>query len=565
MKTAFLNLIDDSRSMRERISLLLPVSLFFSILVFFFAPTEYLITNSSEFWFPFSEVWWCFALLTGSCFLILLGIGSLLKGKLLNVFCTAIFALGIALYLEGNFIGMDYGIQTGQEIRWERYGSYAFLNTAEWCIILLIPFLVLYFSQKAWRFLLKAGSLFLVSVQLVTILTVVLMNPGCMHDTSNRFGFSWEGFDTVSSKENTIVFLVDEFDTVYASEQLAHDGECLDFLTGFTYYPDTVSVYNMTYPAVTQYFTGKMWYMEDISTDDYDRQAWQQDELFRGLKKIQADTRVFGDKKDFAAVSEGLIDNTASGAPQITSYRGLLKGYFCLVAFRYLPHGLKAGIWMTVDDLDQYADLEFLFSGANSTVFQYLQDHPIHTAMDCPAFRFCHIRGMHQPFADNEACQCIGNGATSYSEGQAVLRILETLVSQLKDAGVYDQTSIIIVADHGLREDRLAPLSSPHNPVLMVKPKNSSAPFSVSSQPMWTTYMKATMMDAAGLENYSEFGHSLLRPDENPWEFRYHYAVVTADLQNELVEYLIHANAAYMNGWSETGKTWHLGTYYFND
>ena len=565
MKERFQALITEGRSFRERLFMILPVSLFFALLVFFFAPSEYLLTNYSEFWFSSSQIWWCFLLLTFGCFFFLTGIGILLKGKLFNIYITALFALALALYLEGNFIGADYGIQTGQEIRWERYGTFSFLNTAEWCMILLVPFMILYMFPKFWRFLVKGVSLILSLMFLVTIACVILMDPDCVENPLSSLGFSWNGFDTASKNENTLVILVDEWDTKYAEEQMIHDADCMDFLKGFTYYPDTVSVYNMTYPAVTQYFTGKMWYMEDLSVEEYDRLAWQQDELFSGLKEKNADIRIFGDRKDFAAVSNGLIDNAAEGTPSILSYSGLLKDFFRLVAFRYLPHGLKAGVWITADNLDAYADRGNLFSGQNSVVYEYLKEHPLKAVLDVPTFRFCHIRGMHPPFIENEECQCIGDGATSYTEGQAVLRILEAMMQQLEDAGIYDSTAVIIVADHGTREERLAPITEAHNPVLMIKPRRSRDPFAVSAEPRWTTYMKPTMMDAAGLDNYSEFGHSLLRPEENPWEFRYHYAVVTADLQNELVEYLIHANAAYMNAWKETGKTWHLGTYYFND
>ena len=321
----------------------------------------------------------------------------------------------------------------------------------------------------------------------------------------------------------------------------------------------------MTYPAVTQYFTGRMWYM-DVTVDAYDRAAWMQDELFRGMKARGYDIRILGHQKDFAAASSGAIDNAAIGNPKISSYSGLAKTMMQLVAFRYLPHGLKAGVWIAADELDQYLAPGTIYHTQDDVFYSKLLEHPIAATRTVPAFRYLHLNGMHLPFRLDENVKPVGGGeATSYQQGQAQFRILETIIAQLKAAEIYDNSAIIITADHGLRENRLTEITQPHNPVLLIKPRNSTHPFKISFQPMWMMHMKATMMDAAGLHNFADFGHSMLRPEDCPWEVRYFYPIVTADSQNELVEYEVTGEATYMNAWRKTGRTWHLGAEYFND
>lgn len=565
MRERFHELTAETRSFGERMRLLLPPALLLVFTLCVFAPYEYVLTNYQEFWFSFGQIWWCFPLLAICLLAVILLVGVLLRGKLADLYLTLLFALAIAFYIEGNFLPAEYGVQTGAKIQWERYGAYTFFDTGVWCVLCILPFILYWLSARLWRSVLRALSVGILLVQAVTLVTVVAINPDCLHNSAQGIGFSWEGTGELSKNENTLFILVDECDVAYINEQRAHDPHCTDFLEGFTFYPDTVGVYNITFPAVTQYLTGKMWYM-DTTVTDYCAQAWQQDELFTGMKTRGYDVRILGSQKDFGAPRADIIDNCTLEDARIRSYPGLVRTLMQLVSFRYFPHGFKPGLWTPTDDVALYLDAGDLYREQDDILYRNLCEHPIQAGREEPAFRYLHLNAMHLPFRLNGNVEPIGdNEANSYQQGQAVLRILETILTQLKQQGIYDNSAIVIAADHGLREDRFTEITQPHNPTLMVKPRNSTGPFTVSAQPMWTTNMKATLMDAAGLPNWSDFGESMLRPEQCEWCIRYFYPVVTANSQNELVEYEVLGEATYLNVWEKTGRVWPLGTEYFDD
>ena len=223
------NLVIDDRSLQQRLSLILPAALFAAATVCLFAPYEYQLTNYNEFWFSFQSVWWCFALIFLVAFVLLCIIGLFVRGKLLDIYVTLLVAVTFALYIEGNFVHVDYGVLTGEEIRWERFGAYSFLNTGLWIAMLGIPFVVLYFSKKIWNGMIRFLTIGIVLVEFVTLVTVVATNPACVHSSAKGLGFSWEGTGELSKTENTLVILLDECDVAYLNEQRMRDEHSTDF------------------------------------------------------------------------------------------------------------------------------------------------------------------------------------------------------------------------------------------------------------------------------------------------------------------------------------------------
>jgi hypothetical protein len=72
----------------------------------------------------------------------------------------------------------------------------------------------------------------------------------------------------------------------------------------------------------------------------------------------------------------------------------------------------------------------------------------------------------------------------------------------MKEIGVYDNSTIIITGDHGLRE------TIPETTALFIKPKNSSGPLAVNNIPELShLYFQSSILDAAGLP-YDELGVS---------------------------------------------------------
>ena len=67
---------------------------------------------------------------------------------------------------------------------------------------------------------------------------------------------SEKSFQTYSKNLNLEILVLDEFDARVMTELLSQDNNYLSCFDGFTFYPDTVSMYNFTDCFVARKLTG---------------------------------------------------------------------------------------------------------------------------------------------------------------------------------------------------------------------------------------------------------------------------------------------------------------------
>ena len=115
-----------------------------------FGPFQIYLTNVSEVFFSFGDIWWVCALAALISGTVIIAIGLFLKGKMRGFYCCALWGLSLALYIQGNFVPTDYGTLDGK-INWEQYSGVGIWNTIFWLILLVLPFLLYKFAPRFWR------------------------------------------------------------------------------------------------------------------------------------------------------------------------------------------------------------------------------------------------------------------------------------------------------------------------------------------------------------------------------------------------------------------------------
>lgn len=70
------------------------------------------------------------------CMGVCLIAGIFLSGKVRDLYSCLVFSMGFALYIQGNFANIDYGVFNGEEIKWETYKGYAAADTLGWLLII---------------------------------------------------------------------------------------------------------------------------------------------------------------------------------------------------------------------------------------------------------------------------------------------------------------------------------------------------------------------------------------------------------------------------------------------
>jgi len=183
------------------------------------------------------------------------------------------------------------------------------------------------------------------------------------------------------------------------------------------------------------------------------------------------------------------------------------------------------------------------------------------------AYRFIHLLGSHYPFSYDEEANFIGDDQSNvFRQTQGAMHIVYTYIDQLKKLGVYENTTIIVTADHGYWTIVLEPIEETSTPIMFVKPEQSAEldaqPIITDEKPVSHLDLQATVLDAIGLDwseyssrdewaGYSMFGYI------DPNRIRYY---LTTDSEPDLTEvqfreYRIDGNALDWNNWHETGRT----------
>ena len=143
-------------------------------------------------------------------------------------------------------------------------------------------------------------------------------------------------------------------------------------------------------------------------------------------------------------------------------------------------------------------------------------------------------------------------------------RFVETYIDALRNAGVYDQTLLIVTADHGMSGGDRARFERNRAacPLLMVKYPGSdlSQPLTRNHAPVSHDDLFETIRDALSCGGDPVYGSGKKLSDYREGESRirtHYYTALDEDLREvALVEYEIDGDAADFSSWHETGNYW---------
>lgn len=395
----------------------------------------------------------------------------------------------------------------------------------------------------------------------------VYSSKGLLKTDPSRYGqfFSYEPLLSVSPEDNITVILMDRLDSRWTDEQLEKFPEIEEALEGFTFYQNTVSRYNKTFPSVpcmlsySEYDDGEwaefltdMWSKPTLLSKLYD-DGYKINTLFDGLT-------TYNDYSDlpFANNIRTYEDSAKANYPVIIktmTYLSLTKltPYYMKDLFNVFGGDLSND-FITFDEMREDRLLPAVGDDTDVRLCNYLRDNEMTADSDAKTFNYIHMNSSHDLSYD---VSCLYEGfdrsdeedVTSTTRGafEAVLRYLE----MMKEAGVYDNSTIIIMSDHGMITD--------HDlTTLMIKPKNAARDelkYDTESE-LSTENFYASILEYAGLD-HSDYGNSFNDIIENDihWD-RYHQNFVWHGFGNELDNenlYIVRGDARDDDNWEHVG------------
>ncbi|MGN0639066.1 MAG: hypothetical protein ACI4J0_11900 [Huintestinicola sp.] len=482
-----------------------------SFMLCMFAPIDIFFANKDEYWFSFGQLMSVSAIVFVLAFLILsvcfFGISKL---GISNYVYAALVCGLVYLYIQGNYIPRNYGVLNGTDIDWNSYVSYGIASIAviAICIILCI-ILCVKFKEKVPVFG-KGVSVFLFLIQLVTTGTLVVQNIGGMQNTFQAVNTDKNLFE-LSSDRNIVVFILDTYDGEYFSELLDSDNEKYsEMFADFTFYKDTLGAYPTTKCAIPYMLTGK-WYENEEPYVDYIKKSYIDNPVYEKFNEKNFTLNVYTNSM-YLSPEKIEYENIEVGHYIISDKSEFAKEIYKLVSFNYMPHQLKQYFFTDTDTISKLKTSDTSGAAFSPDVQKFaerFEKEGLSLSKTGNLFKFYHLEGTHSPYTFGEDLKSDSDVQyTPYDEAAGNALLVKKYIDSLKSNGVYDDSTIVILADHGQ-------VGYSQNPIFMIKNAGEHHEFQVSDTSMsfeflddiWIALANGEIVDDNFISNCSlEYG-----------------------------------------------------------
>lgn len=454
------NLWQDDRRFSERLLTSGAAVLAFVFTFIMFGPFELYIANMSYLVFGIKQLLPPIIIAGIIILAVFTVLFALLRGKIFNAVVSIVIGITIAGYIQGNYINIDHGTLDGTGIVWQDFKWQMLVNLFVWAAIILVPVIFCYFSRDIWKSFVRIVSLVLVAMQVFGAVYLVIKSACQINSNISDDGyFECSEQFKVSKNKNTIVFLLDRMDKKYMDELLKRDPELCEKLSGFTYYKNFTGSYSRTFPSVAYLLSGVK-YDYDIPSAEYMKKAMSESNFFGALQAAGYESRLYTDTQYVTGSVEsfnGTVKNAKSTEGKAKPMK-ILSAMLNLSAYRYSPEAMKPYFHIYTDNIAQ----KYIFGNKDGSIYTVddaefyaaFRKKGITTEDNAGSFVFYHLQGAHDPFTMNEKGEAVTLDYLNYEESmykqiRGDFKMILSYIKQLKAAGVYDNTTIIITADHG--------------------------------------------------------------------------------------------------------------------
>lgn len=514
-----------------------------SFMIFLVEPISLYANNINDFWFDLSvlapALFQFFALSFAAIFLILLCFVLLAKKfkKPLFFFIPFLIAFTVFLiaYIHGNFFSAALPPFDGEVINWHDFLTEHIISTII-CIVIILAIIIT--SVKFTPAKVSKITSYL-TIAIFAMLSVSLASTFLTTDafkTKEVVTYATpENLNTFSNDRNFLILLVDATDSERFREAVGDSELYRSTFADFTYFPDTVGAYNLTRDSIPFIFSG-LWDRNETDFITYSTNAFNESPLFSKLASsgytmnFYENDFIWYDRKAF------IFDNITSRTKNIDNL-ALFKQEVKYILFKYSPYPLKR--FSRVDSIDfaatQVAEEAQAFVWDDVKYYENATTNPISLTND-KVFQFLHLEGAHVPYNLDENLNIIEDGTYS-QKCAATLKLINAYLERLKAYSVYDNSSIIIMADHGANN-----IANP-NPILYIKGLNEHHTMSTSEKAVWYPDLLDMYNELLAGQSSSEiFSHV-------GEEHRDRYIIQIPFRQEE-----------HMTEWVQTGKAWDAST-----
>lgn len=458
-------------------------------MLFVFEPITMYSSNIDDLWFDFSMM--IFPLI--KLFLVtFIGLSlfystvyfifskKLKKPKIYQILLVISFILFIVSYIQGNYLAGNLPVLNGKKINWNDYNTESLKSIA----ILLFTFSVVVMLLIKLGYEKVINGMKFVSLgifaMLAVSLTSTLLTTKTVSYYKDVFIFTRENIDNVSTDKNFIIFLVDAVDSREFNKVL-NESDYKDTFDNFTYYPDTMAAYPYTRDSIPFILSGIINENEE-DFSDYSTRALSDSTFLNLLKDKGYDINIYDYDIVWNSDTKNKVANVKNIKGQIDEIP-FYKQEFKYVLFKYLPFYLKK--YSRIERMDynlcKKQNLKY-YDWRDSLIYDWLKDDTT-IEVNQKNFHFIHIEGGHVPFDIDENFNYIEDG-TYDQKLMASLKLVNLYINRLKDNDLYDNSVIIVMADHGFNMEDIENVDGRQNPILYIKGIDEHHEMIVSDKPI---------------------------------------------------------------------------------
>ncbi len=455
------------------------------LLFLVYAPLELLFANRTELNYNMYELLG-YMLPVMLCTVALLSILLLiLRKKAKKLYRICLFLLLLILlssYVQGAFFAENLPPLDGRTINWKEYSSQRWSSIAVFvCVAAALyygrnklggdKFEMLSYSVSGLMFLLLGVSLLLNCI----MTEGYRRNKVIVHSDSYLL-------DMADEQENMVIFLMDAVDGDVFKKIMKLHPEYAEVFEDFTSFENVTSGYPYTSRSVPFILSG-MWYENQEPFDAYCVRAFDESPLFLKLRDLGFRMGMYDPEFSLLTSLDGKFENISSESKIVYPCR-FVQMQLKIAGYRYFLFDLKKICYLTPEEIFLSSvksnGSEQYYSTDNEEFLKRLKEKQV-ILSDTSCFRFIYIWGAHSPFIYPSQSEEIEDN--SYESGvEFSVEIVDEYLRKLKSAGVFNNTAIVILADHGYAADNAS--FGRQNPVLMVKGVGEKHSFDTSDVPV---------------------------------------------------------------------------------
>jgi hypothetical protein len=603
---------DTPASKKNTATIFLSVSLFV-LSLFLFTPARIYIGNFMEFTFPFHESMLFFLAVSLALILIVSTVVLLVSRhqKTGRIIVSMLTVSAFLMWLQGNILAWQYGVLDGKDIEWDTFINYGIIDSVLWTALIALAIFKADLVFRISRFM----SIVLILIQLISVSVIWISMP-----KDQSFKQQESNTDTLhlySKHINVIVLVLDTFQSDIFQDIVMENADLKASFDGFTYFRNSLAGSDGTVVSIPSMLTASN-YDNSVPFLDFVKTSFLENSLPKTLKE-------YGFSVDLLPMLKYSVYNDFSGiaysGKKLRDWNAFLEkqAYIAdLSLFRSVPQFMKESVynhqrWFITGLAEEYLSADSSVGafkdGEQETPGSYNLKYSIELENskkllpkhwdarflntmvstsgileNTDVFKFIHLSGIHLQLRMNEDLLyevLDPSRANMKRQGTGVLKMAAIYLERLKQMGVYDNSLIFIVGDHGSGVAGATINVSPYGenfnksgpyqgnfqtfkasgiPLILVKRIDSTGALRTSDAPVSLGDIPQTVVEELGLE--AEFpGKSMFLVEENEERERIYRAFVGPQKDVEylapIIEYSVNGFSWDDTSWRETGNIYY--------